>query len=587
MLQIKVSYQNPNTKLLYFEFVINNINTDTINVQLSAWRPGRYELQNFAKNIQSLEVVDRKGEAVNFAKIRKDCWQINTQGLDRVIVRYSYYANQLDAGGTYLSEDFCYINWITCCMYVVGRENEDYQVSLRLPSNYKIACGMKQQVSRGGVKLLAENFYRLTAAPMIASPTLAEYTYQIENLATNFHVWVQGKWKVNESELLTDFQQFTEEQVKIFANGNDLKKAFPETDYHFLLLIPPYKYYHGVEHYNSTVLVMGVPPNKDFQQENYQDFLSISSHELFHFWNICRIRPVEMLPYNYTQENYFETGFVAEGITTYYGEYMLTRSKVWGVEALFAEINMWLQRHFENFGRYNYSLAESSYDLWLDGYVAGIPNRKVSIYNEGALAAMVLDLEIRHLTNGEKSLDNVLQILWTDFALKNKGYSLQDYRNIVSQIAGTSLNDYFQECIFGKGYLEKWLQYTLSHIGYEIIAQPTEKLEERLYGFRIGYKEGRLCIAKIAPKSPAEEVLCIDDEILSIDNQPVENNLQTLLANKNAVIVQVLRYQKIKTVSLSMTLQTYFDIHSLRKKIDYTPTMAANFNDWLAINPQN
>jgi predicted metalloprotease with PDZ domain len=583
MLQLKVFYQNPLTKLLFFEFTINQITTSNIAIQLPTWRPGRYELQNFAKNIHSFEVVDRKGDAVAFHKTHKDRWQINTQNLDRVIVRYSYYANQLDAGGSYLSEDFCYINWINCAMYVEGRENETYQIDLRLPKNYKIACGLKQQIGKTTLKLLAENFYKLAAAPMIASPTIAEYTYQIDNLTTTFHIWVQGKWKPDETQLLADFQQFTAEQVDIFANHDNLQTAFPETDYHFLLLIPPYTYHHGVEHYNSTMLVLGLPLDKDFQTLRYHDFLSLCCHELFHFWNICRIRPLEMLPYDYTKENYFETGFIAEGITTYYGEYLLARSKVWQEETFIDEINTWLQRHFENFGRFNYSLVESSYDLWLDGYVAGIPNRKVSIYNEGALAALILDLEIRRLTDNTKSLDDVLKILWTDFALKNKGYTLQDYRNIVYKVTQFPMSDYFQECILGRGYVEKWLQQSLSTIGYEIIAQPTNNLAERYFGFRLSANNSRWIVSKIAPNSPAETALCLGDELLSIDNQAIDSEkaIQNLFNDKYTVVIQVLRHQKIKTLSLSITLQTYFDSYTLRKKTNLTPQMQENFDKWI------
>ncbi len=625
MQHLKVSYKNPQQHLLNFEFIVDAITTPTIELQLSAWRPGRYELQNFAKNIQYFGVFSSDGTPLKFSKITKDRWLIKTQNesqnteniIDKVIVKYNYYAVQMDAGGTFLDENLCYINWITCVMYVEGRQNEPYQIDLQLPNNYIVACGMKhhknnhkQKHEQSTLTLFAENFYKLTAAPMIASPTLQEYCYQIPNLDTNFHIWIHGKWKPNETQILSDFQTFTQTQVQIFAanqdfdtsNINDLdycemshqqvqndkiqndKKltaAFPETDYHFLFLITPFAYHHGVEHYNSTVLVMGVNPEQNFQNEMYEDVLGIASHELFHFWNICRIRPIELLPYDYTQENYFQTGFVAEGITTYYGDYLLSRSHVWSFEKYSIEINNLLRRHFENFGRHVYSVAESSWDLWLDGYVAGIPNRKVSIYNEGALAALILDIEIRKLTENNKSLDDVMQTLWTDFALQNKGYSLEDYQNIVNKIAGKDMKLYFDDCIFGHGKLENWLSTAFNYIGCELQINKNSHLEEQLFGFRVASKSSRIFVSVIAPNSPADMVLSLQDELISIDNQPVEFNLLKLLKDKTTFVLQILRNQKLKTVVLNTNDKTYFDKYTIIKMTNLTSMQENNFKLWL------
>lgn len=597
MQHLKVSYKNPQQHLLNFEFTIDTITTPTIELQLSAWRPGRYELQNFAKNIQYFGVFSSDGTPLKFSKITKDRWLVETQNnnnlIDTIIVKYNYYAVQMDAGGTFLDEDLCHINWITCVMYVEGRQNQPYQIDLQLPNNYIVACGMKhhknnhkQNQEQSIITLFAENFYRVTAAPMIASPTLQEYCYQIPNLDTNFHIWIHGKWKPNTTQIISDFKPFTQTQVNIFAGNQTSKEilatVFPETDYHFLFIITPFAYHHGVEHCNSTVLVMGVHPEQNFETEMYEDVLGISCHELFHFWNICRIRPIELLPYDYTQENYFQTGFVAEGVTTYYGDYLLARSHVWSFEEYSIEIDNLLRRHFENFGRHFYSVTESSWDLWLDGYVAGIPNRKVSIYNEGALAALILDIEIRKLTENNKSLDDVMYMLWNDFALQNKGYSLEDYQNIVNKIAGKNMKLYFDDCIFGRGKLENWLPATFDYLGCELQINKNSYLEEQLFGFRVALKSSRIFVSVIAPNSPADTVLSLQDELISIDNQPIEFNLLKLLKDKPTVILQILRNQKLKTVVLTTDGKTYFDKYSIAKMANPTSIQENNFKKWLS-----
>jgi predicted metalloprotease with PDZ domain len=288
-----------------------------------------------------------------------------------------------------------------------------------------------------------------------------------------------------------------------------------------------------------------------------------------------------MLPYDYTKENYFQTGFVAEGLTTYYGDYMLARSGVRDFEEYTYDINLLLQRHFNNFGRYNYSLAESSWDLWLDGYVAGIPNRKVSIYAEGALVAFILDIELRRLSKNTKSLDDVLRILWNDFALKNKGYSLKDYQNIVAQVAGKPMTKYFEDCIFGRGKIETYLPKTLKYLGYKLQITPSKKLEEQLFGFKVAVKENRLFVVLIEPNSPADEVLTLQDELISIDNHNVEANLLPFIAGKTTIIVQILRDYKLKTVALTSTEKTYLNVYSIAKIKKENKETEENFNKWL------
>ncbi len=584
MLTYHINYKQPHKHFIDFELVIDQISTPTIELQLSAWRPGRYELQNFAKNIQSFEVLAWQPEGNSTVvlpceKTSKDRWQVQTQYQDqqhdKVVVRYNYYATQMDAGGTFLDHDLLYINFITCCLYVEGRQDENYEIHVQLPPNYAVGCGMKQQRTDETLVLQAPTYYHLTASPLLASPTLQHFHYQVGESEAFFHIWIQGKWQPDESQLIADFQAFTAEQIRLFGD-------FPAEDYHFLFLVVPYPYHHGVEHFNSTVLVMGTDRDTDFGTVKYHDVLGISSHELFHFWNICRIRPVELLPYNYRKENYFKTGFIAEGITTYYGDYLLARSGVWNFETYTKEVNNLLRRHFDNFGRYNHSLTDSSWDLWLDGYISGVPNRKVSIYVEGALAALIADLELRRCTNNQKSLDTVMQKLWNDYGKKQKGYTLADYQNLLTEVAGVPMQPYIQACITGKGQIEKWLLQALDWVGCELVVSPSDKLEERYFGFRLVVRDSRLIIGLIEPNSPADEQLALADEIISIDNQEVTiKNINDLLADQDQVILQVLHHQKLKIVCLQRNGKNYVNRYTIARLPSPTHTQEESFRSWL------
>jgi predicted metalloprotease with PDZ domain len=460
-MQYTLFYNQPEKHSINIEVLVENIHTPSIEVQLPAWRPGRYELANFAKNMSKLYAFDAKGNLLEVIKIKKDRWQVSTRGSTLVKLTYTYYAQQMDAGGSWLDENQLYVNFINCMLYVEGRLQEECQVRLLLPDNYRIACGLEEKEKH---VLYAKDYYQLVDSPMIAGNSLVHKSYKIDT--TTFHIWVQGEAdSLNWPQLLTDFRKFSAVQMAMMG-------GFPCKDYHFLLHWLPFQHYHGVEHQNSTVITLGPASQADVL---YPELLGISSHELFHTWNVIRIRPAELLPYDFTGENYFTTGFVAEGITTYYGDLFLARAGIFSTEMYFTELSKTLNRHFMAANQASLSLLESSYDLWLDGYTAGVPGRKVSIYHKGALAALILDLELRQLTSNARSLDDVMRYLWQHFGNMEKGYTLADYKKAVATVAGKDYNPYFEECIEGTGSLEKRLARALHYVGCLLQVQPNEQ----------------------------------------------------------------------------------------------------------------
>lgn len=451
----RISIADPAQHFIQLAFTIPNIHQDQIEVQLPAWRPGRYELQNFAKNIRLFDVTDDDGNAVAWQKITKDRWLIHTTGIKQVTITYQYYANQPDAGACYVDQHYLYINPVHCCMYVEGRMDEVYTLEFNLPEDYQIAS---QMPAAGHHKLTAPSFDYLADSPLFASATLEHHTISIGT--TTVHFWFQGKHPFDIDRLKADTKAYTLTQTNIFGE-------LPCTDYHFLYLIHPTPARHGVEHLDSTVIAMGQLTDQTVE-EYYQDLLAISSHELFHLWNIKRIRPVEMWPYDFTRENYSTLGYVYEGVTTYYGDLMLKQSGVWNWEQYAASFNSDLKRHIDNPGRFNYSVAQSSWDTWLDGYVPGIPGRKVSIYIEGMIAALIADLIIIKNSQCAHSLHQVMHDLYHECYLKHKGYDENTYKSLLEKYAGCSFDDYFQKLIHGKGQQEHWLNEALSWAGCQL-----------------------------------------------------------------------------------------------------------------------
>ncbi len=397
----------------------------------------------------------------------------------------------------------------------MGRENEMFNVNLDLPKDYQIATSLKKNKNL----LTANNYDELAESPFICSNSLQHNKYCVNNI--DFHLWFQGNCKIDWEKIKKDFYLFTKTQIEHFD-------GFPVDEYHFLFQITPYRSYHGVEHTKNTVLLLG--PSDKIMNEKYEDLLGVCSHELYHTWNIKAIRPKEMFPYDYTKENYFRTGFVAEGVTTYMGDLMLYKSAVFNWKEFVKTQNQNLERHLMNYGRFNLSVADSGFDNWLDGYKLGAPNRKVSIYPDGALCMMMIDLEIIKNTDGKASLNSVMKELYDNYALKRKGYSEDDFKNICVKYGGLAIIEIFENHIYGVIDYIPTLKKSLQIVGLHLKEKLNPNISAQYFGFIAIKENGKHIIKKVEPNSIADKnKIGPEDEIIEINNEKIEEPLENIL----------------------------------------------------------
>ena len=360
-----------------------------------------------------------------------------------------------------------------------------------------------------------------------------------------FHIWFQGECKPDWEKLNKDFTAFTKSQIKHFG-------GFPVDEYHYFFQITPYRSYHGVEHTKNTVLLLG--PGNEIMDKRYEDLLGVCSHELYHTWNIKAIRPVEMYPYDYTKENYFRTGFVAEGVTTYMGDMMLYNSGVFSWEEFIKTQNQNLERHLTNYGRYNLSVADSGFDNWLDGYKLGSPNRKTSIYPDAALCMLMIDLEIIRNTDGGNSLHSVMKELYEEFAQKDKGYSEDDFRNICVEFGGLKVAEIFENHIYGTEDYIPTLKTALDVVGLELKEKKNPNLSAQYFGF-VAVKENEKVIIKIVePNSVTDKnKIAPEDEITKVNGKKIEGKLSDILKEcKDEVTFTIKKKFSEKAMPLAM-----------------------------------
>lgn len=537
-------------------------------IHLSSWRPGRYELGDFAKNVKNFRVFSHQNKVLSFQKISKDAWEINTNETNTIRVEYQYYANELNAGSTYFDENQLYVNPINCMVFAENKQTCPISLELNIPNHYKIASSMQQ---KKGV-LFAENFEELADSPFICSANLEKKSYSVAN--TKFYIWLNNQLHIPWEKVLSDFKLFTERQIIDFGD-------FPVREYHFLIQSLPYLAYHGVEHLKSTVITLG--PSYQLFEERYDELLGVSSHELYHVWNVKSIRPKDFFPYDYKKENYSELGYIYEGITTYLGDLYLLKCAAVSPENYLKELSKQFQKHFDNPGRFSYSVAQSSYDTWLDGYVPGIPGRKVSIYTEGCLLAFVLDAAIRKATNNKSGIEEVMKRLYYNFALKNKGYTEKDFIEILENTCGESFKDFFRDYVHGTAPYEAILINALDYFGLELIQKPSNLYAEAKLGMKTLQHATNFIVSAIFPGSPSEMAgFSLGDEIIAINGVKLIGNLDKYLEHidSDTKFFTVFRVGKLVTLSIPELNRNFYHYTKIQKQEKLTKNQLKSFELW-------
>ena len=567
MIQYTFSYSKPHRHFIDIEMLVEKHDASELILQLPAWRPGRYELGDFAKNIQRFSVVDTQGNPLKFEKITKDSWKVSTPNISELIVKYNYYANELNAGSTYVDENMFYVNPVNCCLFIPNRMEETCTIELQIPESYEIACSLPQKKHQ----LIASNFNELAESPWVASNSLQHKSYEVESV--KFHVWFQGACSPDWNRILADFKAFTIQQIKDFT-------AFPVSEYHFINLMLPYKAYHGVEHTANTVISLG--PGKDLMSDKmYESLLGVSSHELYHTWNVKQIRPAALLPYDYTKENYSRMGYLYEGVTTYMGDLYLKRSNVFSDVEFFKTQNENLQKHFHNGARTNKSVADSSFDTWLDGYVLGIPNRKVSIYTEGALCALMLDIFILQKSAGQKSLRSLMTKLYTEYACKGKGLSEEDYIHELLAFGGDKALAIVENHLYGTKDFRASLVEVFTLVGLQIIQEENPDLLAASLGIIGLFSKAGLEIKTVQENSVADEFkIAVGDVILEMDGNLITKDLLTSLSAKESAVFKVQR--RFETIDLEISLldKSHYKINKIVAMESVSEEQEMLFGKW-------
>lgn len=568
MIDYTISWQQANSHLFEITIETPSLGQETIDFALPNWRPGRYLIQNYARNVQEFSVSNDKGQLLDWEKIDKSTWRIQTGKASIVKIYYKYYANILDAGSSLLDDKEAYFNGTNLFMYQVNRRLEKCRLKILTPENWLIATALKKESQN---VFLANSYDELADSPVIASPSLKTQEFTYAN--TTYHIVFQGKLDYDINTIADNLRKIVEQQVKLFGG------TAPFEHYWFLYHIGNNTTWHGVEHSYSTSITM--PANAFALERSRQNFYSISSHELFHAWNVKRIMPSVFLNPDYSREAYTRLLWFFEGVTSYYGELSLRRAEIIDEKVYLAGIEKNISDLQNAPGRLITSVEDASFNDWLQP--DDRENTRISFYNKGEVLGLLLDLEIRRRTDNAKSLDDVIRYLYQNYAMENQGVPENGILLAVETVSGTDFKKFFSQFISGCD--ELLYDQVLAIAGLSLQVETDKSRPEAYLGIKLSPDE-RAIILNVTPNSPAMiGGLSKGDVLLAInDNQVNLANLsETLMgyAPNAKVTLTVFRARQLRNFEVTLTNlgNTYYQLKSLANKSEVQQRV---FTSWLS-----
>jgi predicted metalloprotease with PDZ domain len=438
---IKHQIQMSNPQSHYFEVTttldVSKEKSQFIDLKMAAWTPGSYLIREFAKNVEQISA--QTGSAnLPITKVSKNTWRVSFQpGTKSFQVNYRVYAFELSVRTSFLDDVHGYINPASVLLYVDKFAKQPQELTIVPHQDFKKVSTALKNV--GGFNYIAKDLDELIDSP-IEIGNQQVWNFKVNNIPHQIAFFGQAK---------VDSLKFIADVTKMAQTAQNIVGQHP-CDHYVFIIHNIQRGTGGLEHLYSTTC--SVSRTSYETPSGYQGVLNLLAHEYFHLWNVKRIRPMALGPFNYEEENYTHNLWFSEGVTSYYADVINLRTKMVAPEAYLVELAKDISSVENTPGAHIESAAESSWDAWIKYYRPNENSRNssVSYYDKGALLGGILNMWIIQKTNGEKCLDDVFQLLYKNYYLKQgRGFTDAELENAFTTVAGTSASTFFKDYIYG------------------------------------------------------------------------------------------------------------------------------------------
>jgi predicted metalloprotease with PDZ domain len=513
-----------------------------VEMFLPVWTPGSYLVREYARHVESLIATDPEGNSLPVKKTRKNRWLVKSDNpLHYIKLRYLLYCKELTVRTNFRDEFQAVLHGAATFLTAIDTSAHPHEVALELSSQWK---GSWSGMDGGENTFRASDYDTLVDSPIVAgSPSIQQFVIDGKpHILLNFGD--SSYW---------DAARAIEDLERIVLQYRSMWGGLPYDRYVFFNLLTGGR--GALEHRNSAVLMADRFTMRT--RSLYTAWLDLVSHEFCHVWNVKRLRPVELGPFDYENEVYTRNLWIAEGFTEYYGPLTVRRAGLTTHEEFLGtnraprprrgpgSLSGWIEDLQNTPGRLQQPVSTASFDAWIKFYRPdeNSANSSVSYYTKGAVIAWLLDAKVRAATRDSGTLDDIMRLAFQRYG-GSRGFSTDEFVDTAQEVAGIELKDWFNEVTETTSELE--YSEALGWFGLRFKApappDPGDAGAKAWLGLATKTDTGRLIVTEVLRGTPAYEAgISPDDEILGVDNYRVRPDQWNLMLE---------RYRPLEVVSL-------------------------------------
>jgi len=432
--QYTLTVPEPSSHFYHVELYTSGWERDTIELKMPQWMPGYYQIMDYARSVENMSASDEKGDGISVERLDENTWSIEGTRNKSILIGYDIHTKRKFVANSYVDESHAYIVPENSFLYADGFLQLPVMVRVETEGRWNnIATGLESMAGAQG-EFWAADFDILFDCPLLIGDLEELPPFTINGIEHRFTGYEMGDF---------DKVLFMDNLKKVVEAAIHIIGDIPYDQFTFIGTGPGRG---GIEHLNNTTV--SFDGNRLTKPRAMNSMMNFLAHEYFHNYNVKRIRPCELGPFDYETQNRTNLLWVSEGLSVYYEYLIVKRAGLTDTETLLSDLEENINTVENNPARFYQSLVQASYSTWEEGPFGTQgedKNRSISYYQKGPVVGLLLDFAIRNATQNRKSLDDVMQLLyWKYYKNEHRGFTDAEFQQACETVAGKSLTPLFE-----------------------------------------------------------------------------------------------------------------------------------------------